>query len=147
MGTISVNRVAGLSLIFGPLIAFVFFLIEPGGLLIDSADVSDAVGSMTAKGANAVLTNITNIAIILALALILSGRAGQNRAGRTAAAQRFARQAVEADASGPTGAERGDEALPQGAERLPARITHRESKAPTAILGNALRESPERGRA
>ncbi len=73
MGTISVNRVAGLSLIFGPLIAFIFFLIEPGGLLIDSADVSDAVGSITAKGANAVLTNVTNIAIILGLALILSG--------------------------------------------------------------------------
>ena len=73
MGTISVNRLAGLSLIFGPIIAFVFFLIEPGGLLIDSAKVSDAVGSITAKGANAALTNVTNIAIILGLALILSG--------------------------------------------------------------------------
>ena len=73
MGTISVNRLAGLSLIFGPIIAFVFFLLEPGGLLIDSADVSDAVGSITAKGSNAALTNITNIGIILGLALILSG--------------------------------------------------------------------------
>ena len=73
MGTISVNRLAGLSLIFGPIIAFVFFLIEPGGLLIDSAEVSDAVGSIKAKGANAALTNVTNIAIILGLALILSG--------------------------------------------------------------------------
>ena len=73
MGTISVNRLAGLSLIFGPIIAFVFFLIEPGGLLIDSAEVSDAVGSITAKGSNAALTNVTNIAIILGLALILSG--------------------------------------------------------------------------
>ena len=73
MGTISVNRLAGLSLIFGPLIAFVFFLIEPGGLLIDNADVSDAVGSITSKGSNAMLTNVTNIAIILGLALILSG--------------------------------------------------------------------------
>ena len=73
MGTISVNRLAGLSLIFGPLIAFIFFLIEPGGLLIDSADVSDAVGSITAKGSNAALTNVTNIAIILSLALIISG--------------------------------------------------------------------------
>ena len=73
MGTISVNRLAGLSLIFGPLIAFIFFLIEPGGLLIDSADVSDAVGSITAKGSNAALTNVTNIAIILSLALIVSG--------------------------------------------------------------------------
>ena len=73
MGTISVNRLAGLSLIFGPVIAFVFFLIEPGGLLIDSADVSDAVGSITAKSSNEALTNVTNIAIILGLALILSG--------------------------------------------------------------------------
>ena len=73
MGTISVNRLAGLSLICGPIIAFVFFLIEPGGLIIDSADVSDAVGSITAKGSNAVLTNVTNIGIIAGLALILSG--------------------------------------------------------------------------
>ena len=73
MGTISVNRLAGLSLIFGPIIAFVFFLVEPGGLLIDSADLSDATGSIAAKGANAALTNVTNIAIILGLALILSG--------------------------------------------------------------------------
>ena len=73
MGTIAVNRLAGLSLIFGPIIAFVFFLVEPGGLLIDSADVSDAVGSITAKGGNAALTNVTNIGIILGLALILSG--------------------------------------------------------------------------
>ena len=73
MGTIAVNRLAGLSLIFGPLIAFVFFLVEPGGLLIDSAKVSDSVGSITAKGSNDVLTNITNIGIILGLALILSG--------------------------------------------------------------------------
>ena len=73
MGTISVNRLAGLSLIFGPIIAFVFFLIEPGGLLIDSTEVSDAVGTITAKGSNAALTNVTNIAIILGLALILSG--------------------------------------------------------------------------
>ncbi len=73
MGTISVNRLAGLSLIFGPVIAFVFFLMEPGGIFIDSADVSDAIGSITAKGANAVLTKVTNIGIILGLVIILSG--------------------------------------------------------------------------
>ena len=73
MGTISVNRLAGLSLIFGPLIAFVFFLLEPGGLLIDTAKVSDAVGSITARSGNETLTNVTNIGIIVGLALILSG--------------------------------------------------------------------------
>ena len=73
MGTISVNRLAGLSLIFGPVVAFIFFLLEPGGLFIDSAEVSDSVGNITAKSANAALTNVTNIAIILGLTLILSG--------------------------------------------------------------------------
>lgn len=73
MGTISVNRLAGLSLIFGPIIAFVFFLLEPGGMLIDSAAFSDPTGSITAKGANAALTKVTNIMIILGLSLILSG--------------------------------------------------------------------------
>ena len=73
MGTISVNRLAGFSLIFGPAIAFIFFLLEPGGLLIDSANVTDAVGSVTSKGANAALTNVTNIGIILGMTLILSG--------------------------------------------------------------------------
>ena len=73
MGTISVNRLAGLSLIFGPIIAFVFFLLEPGGMLIDSADFSDPTGSIAAKGANAALTKVTNIMIILGLSLILSG--------------------------------------------------------------------------
>ena len=73
MGTISVNRLAGLSLIFGPIIAFVFFLIEPGGLLIDSAKVSDAVATIQAKSTNEALTNVTNIAIILGISLILSG--------------------------------------------------------------------------
>ncbi len=73
MGTISVNRLAGLSLIFGPIIAFVLFLIEPGGLLVDSANVSDAIGSITAKSTNAALTNVTNTGIIIGLALILSG--------------------------------------------------------------------------
>ena len=73
MGTISVNRLAGLSLIFGPVIAFVFFLLEPGALLIDSAKVTDSVGSITSKGANSALTKVTNIGIILGLTLILSG--------------------------------------------------------------------------
>lgn len=73
MGTISVNRLAGLSLIIGPVGAFIFFLVEPGGLFIDSADFSDAVGTISAKSANAALTDVTNIGIIIGLALILSG--------------------------------------------------------------------------
>ena len=73
MGTISANRLAGLSLISGPIIAFVFFLIKPGGLLVDSEDVTDLVGTITANGTSPALTNVTNIAMILGLTLIFSG--------------------------------------------------------------------------
>ena len=73
MGTLSVNKLAGLSLIFGPIIAFVFFLIEPAGLFIDSADASDAVGTIMAKGSNTALTNVTNMVVIFGLSLILFG--------------------------------------------------------------------------
>ena len=37
MGSISVNRLGALSLIVGPILALVFFLFQPGGLLIENA--------------------------------------------------------------------------------------------------------------
>ena len=73
MGTISVNRLAGLSIMFDPTIAFVFFLIEPCGLLMDSSKMSRAVGSISAKGSNVANTNVNDIEITLGLERILSG--------------------------------------------------------------------------
>ena len=68
MGTLSVNKVAGLSLVLGPLVAFIFFLIQPGRLLIDSADISSPADSIIAAAGNAALSNIT--AMVIALGLI-----------------------------------------------------------------------------
>ena len=48
----------------------VFFLFQPGGLLIESADSSDAVASVTAAGSNAALSNIT--AMVIALGLVMT---------------------------------------------------------------------------
>ena len=70
MGTMSVNKLGGLLLILGPVLAIVFFLIQPGGLLIESADPSDPVASITAVASNAALSNIT--ALVIPLGLIMS---------------------------------------------------------------------------
>ena len=70
MGTISVDKLGALSLIAGPVLAFVFFLIQPGGVLIESADLSDHVGSITAAASNVWLSNIT--ALVIALGLVMT---------------------------------------------------------------------------
>ena len=70
MGTMSVNKLGGLSLILGPVLAFVFFLIQPGAMIIDSADLSDPVASITAAASNVVLSNLT--AIMIALGLVVT---------------------------------------------------------------------------
>ena len=63
MGTLSVNKVAGLSLLLGPLLAFIFFLLQPGRLLIDKADISNAQASIMASADNVVLSNLTAMVI------------------------------------------------------------------------------------
>ena len=73
MGTLSVNKVAGLSLVLGPLLAFIFFLIQPGRLLIDSADISSATDSIMAAAGNAALSNITAMVISLGLITTVYG--------------------------------------------------------------------------
>ena len=42
MGTISVNKLGGLSLALGPVIALIGYFLQPGGMLIDAADPADA---------------------------------------------------------------------------------------------------------
>ena len=53
MGTISVHKLGGLSLVFGPILAVVSFLIRPGGGLIggrvDPADPQAAIGVLIAN--------------------------------------------------------------------------------------------------
>ena len=70
MSTLSLNKLGGLSLVLGPLLAFAFFLIQPGGLLIDSAKPSDSAALIAAAADNVVLSNLT--AIVIALGIIMT---------------------------------------------------------------------------
>lgn len=69
----AMNRSGGWALIVGPLLALGFFLIEPGGLLIESADSTDAVASITARASNTMLTHLTSTVVPFGLALMLFG--------------------------------------------------------------------------
>ena len=69
----AMNRFGGWALVIGPLLALGFFLIEPGGLLIDSADSTDAVASITARASNTTLTHLTALVTPFGLALLLFG--------------------------------------------------------------------------
>lgn len=69
----AMNRFGGWALVVGPLLALGFFLIEPGGLLIDNADSTDAVASITATSANTALSHLTATVVPFGLALLLFG--------------------------------------------------------------------------
>ena len=49
MGTLSVNKVAGYSLMIGPVIALVMFFLQPGGLIIDPGDADDTAAQAAAS--------------------------------------------------------------------------------------------------
>lgn len=70
MGPISAQRLGGLSLIFGPLLSFLFFTLQPGGRLIAPAQLSDPGGYITSLASNAGLSYVT--AIVVALSLIVT---------------------------------------------------------------------------
>ncbi len=73
MNSISLYRLGGFALIAGPVLSIVFFLLQPGGLLIDNADSSDAVASITSFASNSTLTIVTSMVIALGLLLIVFG--------------------------------------------------------------------------
>ena len=73
MNSISLYRLGGFALIAGPVLWIVFFLLQPGGLLIDNADSSDAVASITSFASNSTLTIVTSMVIALGLLLIVFG--------------------------------------------------------------------------
>jgi hypothetical protein len=73
MGSISLNRLGGIALVAGPVLAIVFFLLQPGGVLIDSADTTDAEASITALASNTALVDVTAILISLGLVLMVYG--------------------------------------------------------------------------
>lgn len=73
MNFLSTNKLGAISLVVGPTLAFVMFLIQPGGLLLDSAPLSDPSGLVGAWQANAAMVKITAGLIMLGLALMAFG--------------------------------------------------------------------------
>jgi len=73
MNLLSTNKLGAISLVVGPTLAFVMFLIQPGGLLIDSTPGSDSMGLIGVWQANAVMVKITSGLIMLGLALMAFG--------------------------------------------------------------------------
>lgn len=76
----SVHKLEALSLIVGPLLALLFFLVEPGGMLIDSVESTDYVGKITALGSHSALTRVAGLFVPLGLLIMLYGMSGVNRA-------------------------------------------------------------------
>ena len=65
MGTISMKKLGGLSLIVGPVIALICYFLQPGGMIIDAADPADAAASLGSVWANTELAHITGLLIPL----------------------------------------------------------------------------------
>ena len=73
MGTLSVNKVAGYSLMIGPVIALVMFFLQPGGLIIDPGDADDTAAQAAALVANRGIAIIVSMLIPLGLIAVFSG--------------------------------------------------------------------------
>ena len=69
----SINGLAGFALIVGPVLTVVAYLFQPGGMLIASAEASDAEGTIAALVANRALANLTSLMIAACLTLTLFG--------------------------------------------------------------------------
>ena len=74
MGTISVNKLGGLSLIIGPLVGVIAYLIRPGGGLIGgTVDPANAQASIKSLLSNSDLAAISFLLIPLGLILMIYG--------------------------------------------------------------------------
>lgn len=73
MDKVTVGNLGALSLIVGPVLALVAFAFQPGGLFIDSADISDGAAQIAAAAGNDVLANWTTGLIVVGLVLMLHG--------------------------------------------------------------------------
>ncbi len=73
MNTLSLNKLGAICLIAGPLVAWVFFILQPGGLLIDPAELSDAKGWVAATTSNSGWTEFTSIIVAFGLMIMVFG--------------------------------------------------------------------------
>ena len=73
MGTISMNKLGGLSLILGPLLALSGYFLQPGGMLIEAANPADAQAVIAAAVGNSGLMNLTMFLVPIGLVMLLYG--------------------------------------------------------------------------
>ena len=73
IGTISVNKLGGLAVIFGPVFTLVFFFLQPGGAIIDAADPASAQATISAMLANSGLATLCSVLIPVGLLIMLFG--------------------------------------------------------------------------
>lgn len=89
----SIHKLEALALIVGPPLALLAFLIEPGGVLIDSVESTDPAGKITALASNPGLAHLAGLLVPLGLLIMLYGMAAINRTttgdDTTAALTRF----------------------------------------------------------
>ena len=73
MGDISVNKLGGLSLIVGPVVALVFYFIQQFGVFGSDVDPADGNAVVMALTGNSSLATITAIGITVGLIILLHG--------------------------------------------------------------------------
>ncbi|MEC9309019.1 MAG: hypothetical protein VX966_05890 [Chloroflexota bacterium] len=81
MGNMSVNKLGGLCLIIGPVLALIFYMLQPGNMIISPADTADAGASMAAFQSNAMITSLCAFLIPVGLIMWLYGIRTLNDAG------------------------------------------------------------------
>lgn len=75
----AIHRLEAWALMVGPAMALVFFLVEPGGLLVDPVDTTDSAGKITALASNPFLAHVSGLLVPLGLLLLLYGISGVSR--------------------------------------------------------------------
>jgi hypothetical protein len=73
MGNISVNKLGGISIALGPVIALISYLVQPGGLLNGNIDPSDASAAILETVSNSTMAHITGFTVILGLGMLVYG--------------------------------------------------------------------------
>jgi hypothetical protein len=73
LGTISLNKLGGWSLILGPILTLVFYFLQPGVAIIDVADPAVAAEAIPAIINNATLSKISSVLIPIGLLVLLYG--------------------------------------------------------------------------
>jgi len=73
MGNISVTKLAGLSIILGPILGLIGYFLAPASSVINPVDPTNAIEVISAVNGNAALALITGIVIMVGLIMMLNG--------------------------------------------------------------------------